>query len=194
MPPPSPGDERDRRADRAEIEIAEPVVGAPREHLLRELALRVEQLVDALLERAEADQAVHEHRLALADAMHAVGRLLLDGRVPPAVEVEDVIRRRQVQTAAACADRDDEHRRPVLARERGQQLLALPRVEPAVEEADLAVEPLAQIRDEAVEARVLREDERLVGARHVGEQLDEALELARARVQRLRPCARSISG
>src|SRR5205085_10925567 len=44
------------------------------------LALRLEQLVDPLLERADADEAAHEHRLALTDAMHAVGRLLLDGR------------------------------------------------------------------------------------------------------------------
>src|SRR5471030_2068059 len=89
--------QRDRRSDRAEIEIAEPVLRAARHDFLHELALRVEQLVDPLLERPETDQAVYEDRLPLPQAMHTIRCLLLDGGIPPAVEVEDVVRRRQVQ-------------------------------------------------------------------------------------------------
>jgi hypothetical protein len=40
----------------------------------------------------------------------AVGRLRLDGGVPPAVEVEDVIGGRQVQAEAAGAEREEEDR------------------------------------------------------------------------------------
>src|SRR5687767_5032953 len=115
-------------ADRAEVEVAEPVLGAAGDHLLGELALRVEQRVDPLLEGARADEAVHVDVLALAEAVRAVGRLLLDRRVPPAIEVEDVVRRRQVEAAAAGADRDHERRRPVLPLERCQELRALPGV------------------------------------------------------------------
>ncbi len=53
-----------------------------------------------------------------------------------------------------------------------------------MEEADLAAEALVQMRHEPVEPGVLREDERLVVGRHRLEQLDEALELARAAGQR----------
>src|SRR5256885_12988510 len=59
-----------------------PVLGTAVNHLRCKLALRLEQLVDPLLERADADEAAHEYRLALTDAMHAVRRLLLDGWVP----------------------------------------------------------------------------------------------------------------
>ena len=45
---------------------------------------------DALLDRALADELVDEDGAALADAVGAVGRLVLDGGVPPAVVVDDV--------------------------------------------------------------------------------------------------------
>ena len=86
--------ERHGGADRVEVELAEPVVGPAGDDLLGQLALRVEQLVDPLLERRRADEAVDEDVLVLAEAVGAVGRLLLDGGVPPAVEVEDVVRGR----------------------------------------------------------------------------------------------------
>jgi hypothetical protein len=35
----------------------------------------------------------------LPEAVRAVGRLLLDGRVPPAVEVEDVVRGGEIETS-----------------------------------------------------------------------------------------------
>ena len=65
--------------------------------VLGERALALDHLVDALLERAGADELVHLHVARLADAEGAVGGLVLDGRVPPAVEVEDVVRAGQVE-------------------------------------------------------------------------------------------------
>ena len=47
------------------------------------------------------DQAVHLHRPGLPDPVGAVGGLLLDGGVPPAVEVDDVVGPGQVQAGAA---------------------------------------------------------------------------------------------
>ena len=54
-----------------------------------------------------------------------------------------------------------------------------------MEEADAAAEPLLEVRHEPVEARVLREDERLVALRHLLEQLQQPLQLSRAAVERL---------
>ena len=44
-------------------------------------------------ERAGRQHLVHVDGARLADAEGAVGRLVLDGGVPPAIEVEDVVRR-----------------------------------------------------------------------------------------------------
>ena len=49
------------------------------------------------------DEARDEHRLLLAEPMGAVDRLVLDGRVPPAVEQEHVVGELQVQADAAGA-------------------------------------------------------------------------------------------
>ncbi len=68
-----------------------------------------EQLIDSLFERRGADETVHEDRLALTEAVHAIRRLLLHRRVPPPVEVEHMVRRRQVQATAACTDRDHQN-------------------------------------------------------------------------------------
>src|SRR4051794_9349419 len=120
---------------------------------------------------------MHEDRLALAEAMDSIRGLLLDGWVPPAVEVKDVVRGRQVQTAASGAQRDDQHLRAALAGERLQQLRSLAAVQMAVEERCFPPEALLQVRHQRREARVLREHERLVSGRHRAQQLDEALEL-----------------
>ena len=74
------------------------------------LALALDHLVDALLERAGTHVLVDLHVARLADAERAVGGLVLDGRVPPAVEVEDVVRRGEVQAEAAGLEREHEDR------------------------------------------------------------------------------------
>ena len=75
--------------------------------------LALDQLVELLLERAGADELVHLHVARLADAEGAVGGLVLHGRVPPAVEVEDVVGARQVEAGAAGLDGEDEQARRV---------------------------------------------------------------------------------
>ena len=85
---------------------------------------------------------------------------------------------------AAGPQRDDEQRRAVHAVEAGEQLVARPRRETAVEEADVPPEPRPEMGREAPEARVLGEDERLVVRGDVGQQLDEPLELPGAPLER----------
>ena len=118
------GRERDRRPDRVEVELGEPVVGAPGHHLVGELALRVEQRVDPLLDRRGTDEGRDEDGLPLAETVDAVGGLLLDRGVPPAVEVDDVVRGGKVESPAAGAQRDDEHGRLRLRLEAPDELVS----------------------------------------------------------------------
>ncbi len=71
-----------------------------------ERALLRLELEDALLDRARRDQPVDEHGLVLADAVGAVGGLVLDRRVPPGIEQEDVVGRGEVEAGAAGLERD----------------------------------------------------------------------------------------
>jgi hypothetical protein len=64
--------------------------------------------VDALLQRAHADQLADLHVAALADPEHPVGGLVLNRRVPPAVEVDDVVGGGQVQPGPARLERQQE--------------------------------------------------------------------------------------
>ena len=79
--------------------------------IARQGALGFDERVDAILDRATADELVHEDRLSLANPERPVGRLVLDRRIPPAVEVADVVRRHQVQPGSAGFQRKDEHGR-----------------------------------------------------------------------------------
>src|SRR5205807_1731341 len=75
------------------------------------LLLALDHLVDLLFQCTHAEELVHQYVARLADAEGAVGRLVLDRRVPPAVEVKDVPRRRQVETRAARLEREHEDAR-----------------------------------------------------------------------------------
>ena len=75
-----------------------------------QLAFFVDQGVDAFLDRAAADELVDQDVALLADAEGPVGRLVLDRRVPPAVEMDDVRGGGQVQAGAARLEREDEER------------------------------------------------------------------------------------
>ena len=148
-----------------------------------------DQLVDPLLDRPRAHHLVHLDDPRLADAVGAVRRLILDGRVPPAVEVEDVVGGRQVEPEAAGAQRHDEHPR-VAARllEPVDDLLAgRPRRRP-VEVEPLDLELVLDVpRKKAAHDRVLGEHERRVAlGERLGEHLCEPVELARPAGQRAR--------
>ena len=56
---------------------------------------------------------MHLYILLLADAKGAVGRLVFDGGVPPAIEMKDMIGARQIQAGTARFQRKDEQGRPI---------------------------------------------------------------------------------
>ena len=66
------------------------------------------QAQDAFLDAVLHDQAVDRHRTLLPDAVRAVGGLVLDGGVPPGIEVHDIVGGGQVQSGAAGAQADQE--------------------------------------------------------------------------------------
>ena len=72
---------------------------------LEELPLDGDHAVDLLLERAPGDQLQNLDVLVLADAVDAVRRLVLLGRVPPPVVVDDHRGGRQVDADAAGQER-----------------------------------------------------------------------------------------
>jgi len=187
--------QRDRGTDRADVEAAEPVLRRAVHHLRRELALRLEQGWSIRSSSVPVQMStVHEDGLALADAMHAVGRLLLDRGVPPAVEVEDVVRCPAGSSRGPPALIEiTSTEGPSGSSNASSTLLALPRRQPAVEEADLGAEPRVQIRNEPVEAWVnCVKTKRLVALRHLLEQLDEPVELATSALERLAACEQEL--
>jgi len=73
-----------------------------------EIALVFVQLEDALLDAVLDHKPVDRDWPVLADAVGAIGRLILDRWIPPGVEMDHVIRRRQVETCAAGLEADEE--------------------------------------------------------------------------------------
>src|SRR5687768_1369521 len=71
-----------------------------------QVLLALLELEHLLLDRVLGDQAVGEHVLGLADAVGAVDRLGLDGRVPPRVEEEDVLGGGEVEAQPAGLEAD----------------------------------------------------------------------------------------
>src|SRR5687767_2903853 len=67
---------------------------------------------------------MHENVVPLADAEGAVGGLVFDGGVPPAVEVDDVCGGGEVEPSAAGLEREDEERRAVVPLEGFDHLAA----------------------------------------------------------------------
>ena len=81
-------------------ELGDPVL-AGADDVLGDRPLALDHLVDALLERAVAYELVDLHLAVLTDAEGPVRRLVLDGGIPPAVEVEDVVGGREVEAHPA---------------------------------------------------------------------------------------------
>ena len=86
-------------------EVAEPLL-ALLHCELRDLLLRVDDLIDLLLEGSGADEAVDHDVLILPDAVGAVRRLILHSRVPPEVIVDDRRGRREVEPGARGLQRE----------------------------------------------------------------------------------------
>ena len=80
----------------------------------------------------------------LPNAEGAVGRLVFDHWVPPAVKVDDMRSRRQVQARAARFEREDEERRPGVFLEGIDQRFALGDRSVATERQSGSAEDLGQ--------------------------------------------------
>src|SRR6266851_689872 len=93
-----------RHADHLEQLVAAEPVDVDAHSLddaLEKLALVHENVADPLFDRLFDRVRVHVNRLALAEAVAAVGRLVLDGGIPPTVEMEYVGGGVQVEALAA---------------------------------------------------------------------------------------------
>src|SRR5690606_4699672 len=68
-----------------------------------------QDLVDPLLDRSAGQESRHGDWAGAADAVGAVDGLVFDGRVPPAIEQEDIVGKLQVESDAprAIAHQDD---------------------------------------------------------------------------------------
>ena len=53
-------------------------------------------------------QVINSHTILLPDAIGTVGGLLFDGRIPPRVQMDDVIGSRQIQPQSASLQTDEE--------------------------------------------------------------------------------------
>src|SRR5690606_18193798 len=91
--------QREEVAQLTAVELGDPLL-AGADDLRSEVAFLIEQAVDLLLDGASADQLVDLDRALLADAVRTVCGLVFDGGVPPAVEVKDVVGRREIEAGA----------------------------------------------------------------------------------------------
>src|SRR5690348_9851749 len=56
---------------------------------------------------------MHLHIPALPDTKGSIGCLILHSRVPPAIKVKDMVGSGQIQSNAACFEREDKEWRPI---------------------------------------------------------------------------------
>ena len=144
------------------------------------MPLRFDELVDLLLDGAATDELVDQHVLRLSDAERPVGGLVLDRRVPPAIEVHHVRGGREVEPRAAGLERQHEERHRLVFLEALDQLLALLHLGPAMQhQPGTAEHPAQERRERRGHLAELGEDERLFlpGRDHL-QQLAQARPLA----------------
>ena len=77
------------------------------------LALGFDDLGDLFLERSDSDELVNLNILFPADSEGTVCCLVLDGGVPPPVEMEDMVGCCQVQPCPTGLEREDEETRAI---------------------------------------------------------------------------------
>src|SRR5208282_922702 len=74
--------------------------------------------------RRIAADAVHEHVALLANAIGAIGSLVLDRRIPPAIEMHHMRSAREIEPGAAGLDRENEKRRALVFLKRLDEVAA----------------------------------------------------------------------
>ena len=164
--------ERDEAEQLVVAHLGQQLLAAALQQLVGQAALLGQHGVYPLLHRAAADEGMHDHMLALSDAEGAVGGLVLDGGVPPAVEMDHVRGLGEVQPRAAGLEREDEEGRAVVALEGGDQLAAPRHRRAAVQHQPRLPEDRRQEGGQRLgHLAVLGEDQQLVLA--LGDLLDE---------------------
>src|SRR3954453_19055270 len=89
--------ERDQPQQRLIIHFSQVDFLSAHQQRVGKVLLRFEHRIDFLLDRATADELMHQYVLPLPDAESPVGCLILDRGVPPAIKMLDMRRRRQRQ-------------------------------------------------------------------------------------------------
>ena len=122
-----PGEELVGSQPEGEAELVGVEVGdraRPRQHQLSDVALAGHDLLDTLVDRAGAHEAVGDDRAALTDSPGTVARLVFDSRVPPTVVEHDVVGGGEVEPGAARLQRQHHRPRAVLGLELVDQPVA----------------------------------------------------------------------
>ena len=125
-------------------EFGEESGGGGRDDLVGEETFMTEEVVDAFLEGAFADEVVGDDGADLADAVGAVGGLVLDGGVPPAVVVDDVRGLGEGEAEGAGAEGENEESGAVITGEGLDLGSALRGGESAVKEGNGATEAFGE--------------------------------------------------
>ena len=87
-------------------------------HMAGKRSLSLQKLIEPDIKgsfkklRMNGDWNVHGYRQSLADAIHTIVALILNGGIPPSAEVNNVIRRRYCQTDACGLRRKNQHVEP----------------------------------------------------------------------------------
>ena len=81
--------------------------------------------VDALFDGAFADKLVDHDVFVLSDAKSTVSGLVFDGRIPPSIEMDDMVGGGEVKSSAAGFDGENHEGRAVVGLESIDQALAL---------------------------------------------------------------------
>src|SRR5450755_3663295 len=82
--------QRDDLAQVGDRQLAQPALPGAYDAIGQRLLL-LDHDVDALLQRADADELAHLHVASLANPECPVGGLILDRRIPPSVDMDNVV-------------------------------------------------------------------------------------------------------
>ena len=121
------------------------------------------QFQDLFFDRVFRDEAIDRDRTSLADAVRSVSRLIFDGRIPPRIEMNDVIGSGEVQASPARFERDQKEI-SFAPLEGIDSFLTLLRRRLAVEVLILDPAFVECLADQAEVLRELAEDERAMSS------------------------------
>ena len=119
------------------------------------------ELDDLLLDGSLSDETVDRDRILLSDAVGTVRGLLLDSRVPPRIEMDNIVGSGEVQSQSARFQTDEEERH-VARLELTNQFVALFGRRGAVEIEIFDATLVERLTDECQMRRELTEDQRTV--------------------------------